>query len=45
MYRTELTIPNATESDEEQYYCVVTNEWGRSVESDDANFTLYGMTV
>ena len=42
---TEITIPNVTESDEGFYYCVVTNEWGRSVESNDVNFTVYGMLV
>ena len=40
---TVLTIPNATESDEGQYYCTVTNEWGRSVDSDDAILTVFGM--
>ena len=37
-----LTIPNLIVSDEGQYYCVVTNEWGRSVESDDARLTVKG---
>ena len=45
VYGTELTIPNVTESDEGLYYCVVTNEWDRSVESNDVNFTVYGMSV
>ena len=39
---TVLTIPNVTESDEGQYYCVVTNEWGRSTASDDVNLTISG---
>ena len=38
-----LTIPSIAESDEGQYYCTVTNEWSRSVESDDATLTVYGM--
>ena len=42
---TMLTIPNVTESDEGQYYCTVTNEWDRSVESNDVNFTVYGMYI
>ena len=37
-----LTIPNVLESDEGQYYCIVTNEWGRSVESDNVTLTTYG---
>ena len=40
---TVLTIPNVLESDEGQYYCIVTNEWGRSVESDNVTLTTYGM--
>ena len=40
---TILTIPNVLESDEGQYYCTVTNEWGRSVESNDGNLTFSGM--
>ena len=38
---TVLTIPNAVKSDEGQYYCIVTNEWGRSVESSYATLTVY----
>ena len=37
-----LTIPNVAESDEGHYYCTVTNEWSRSVESDDATLIVYG---
>ena len=37
-----LTIPNVLESDEGQYYCIVTNEWDRFVESDDVTLTVYG---
>ena len=40
---TVLTIPYVLESDEGLYYCIVTNEWSRSVESDNINFTVYGM--
>ena len=38
-----LTIPDVLKSDEGLYYCIVTNEWGRSVESNDANLTVFGM--
>ena len=37
-----LTIPNVIESDEGQYYCIVSNEWGRSVESNDGSLTVEG---
>ena len=40
-----LTIPNVTESDEGQYYCTVTNEWGNSDVSGDATLTVFGMYV
>ena len=40
---TVLTIPDCNKSDEGQYYCIVTNEWNRSVESDNANLTVFGM--
>ena len=43
IYGPLLTIPSVAESDEGQYYCTVTNEWSRSVESDDATLTVYGM--
>ena len=39
---TELTIPNAMKSDEGQYYCIVTNEWGRSAESSNIMLTVEG---
>jgi len=42
---TILRIPNVTNSDEGQYYCIVTNEWGTSVESDDITLTVYGMPL
>ena len=37
-----LMIPNSLESDEGQYYCNVTNEWGRSVKSNDVTLTVIG---
>ena len=40
---TTLKIPNVTESDEGQYYCTVTNEWGRSVESNNGTLVVSGM--
>ena len=40
-----LTIPDVAESDEGQYYCIVTNEWDRSVESDYVNLTVHGTYV
>ena len=42
---TVLTIPNVTESDEGKYYCTVTNEWGRSVRSDDVTLSIFGTYV
>ena len=40
-----LTIPNVLESDEGQYYCIITNEWGTSVESDNVTLTTYGKLI
>ena len=40
-----LTIPNAIESDEGQYYCIVSNEWDRSVESNDGSLTVEGTYI
>ena len=37
-----LTIPNVLESDEGQYYCIVTNEWSRSVESGPVTLAVFG---
>ena len=42
---TVLTIPNFLESDEGQYYCIVTNEWDRSVESNNITLILEGMQL
>ena len=38
----ELMIPNSLKSDEGLYYCNVTNEWGRSVKSNDVTLTVIG---
>ena len=40
---TELMIPNSLKSDGGQYYCTVTNEWGRSMNSVDITLTVVGM--
>ena len=40
-----LIIPNVTESDEGQYYCNVTNEWGTSVRSNDVTLSIFGTYV
>ena len=37
-----LTIPNLIVSDGGQYYCIVTNEWGNIVLSDNAILTVEG---
>ena len=37
-----LVIPNLIISDGGQYYCIVTNQWGRSVESNDVILTVEG---
>jgi len=42
---TILTIPNVTDSDEGQYYCIVINEWGTSVKSNDITLIVYGMPL
>ena len=38
-----LTIPNVLESDEGQYYCIVTNEWSRSAWSNNVTLSIFGM--
>ena len=43
--RAMLIIPSVAESDEGQYYCIVTNEWGRSVESDNVSLAVFGMFI
>ena len=40
-----LTIPNLSESDEGQYYCIVTNEWNRSVWSNNVTLSIFGMFI
>ena len=40
---TVLTIPNVLESDNGLYYCIVINEWDRSVKSIDISLTVHGM--
>ena len=40
---SSLMIPNVLESDNGRYYCIVTNEWDRSVESNDVTLTVFGM--
>ena len=40
-----LKIPNVAESDEGQYYCNVTNEWGRTVRSNDVSLSIFGMLI
>ena len=39
---TTLVIPSLIKSDGGQYYCIVTNEWDRSVESNDVILTVEG---
>ena len=43
--REVLMIPNVLESDEGQYYCTVTNEWDRNMESNDVTLTVEGTYV
>ena len=38
-----LTIPNLVQSDEGEYYCIVTNEWGNSESTGDVNLSIQGM--
>jgi len=40
---TILTIPDVIKSDEGQYYCIVTNQWNRSVKSYDVTLDVSGM--
>ena len=42
---TTLTIPDVTKHDGGQYYCIVTNEWDRSVESNDGTLIVSGMLI
>ena len=43
--KTMLTIPNVLGSDEGQYYCIVTNEWGTSVRSNEVTLSIFGMLI
>ena len=40
-----LTIPDVLESDEGEYFCIATNEWGRNVRSNDVILTVHGMLI
>ena len=40
---TLLRIPDLRMSDQGIYYCTVTNEWNRIVESDDVTLIVTGM--
>ena len=42
---TVLTIPDVLESDEGLYYCIVINEWDRSVESDNIILIVQRMFI
>ena len=42
---TVLIIPNMEESDEGQYYCNVTNEWGKRLTSNNVTLRFYGTYV
>ena len=39
---TVLTIPDLHLSDQGNYYCIVTNQWGRSIESDNVTLVVEG---
>ena len=39
---TVLVVPSVAKTDEGRYYCIVTNEWGRSVRSDDVTLSIFG---
>lgn len=39
---TVLTIPDLVITDEGDYYCTVTNEWGRSLESSNVTLIIEG---
>ena len=39
---TALMIPDLKKSDEGEYYCTVTNEWGNSVKSKYITLTVQG---
>ena len=37
-----LVVPSVAEADEGQYYCIVTNEWDRSVRSNYVTLSIFG---
>ena len=37
-----LTIPDVVKSDRGKYYCFVTNEWSRTMASDDVTLNFEG---
>ena len=39
---TALVIPDLSISDRGSYYCTVTNEWDRTIESGDATLNIKG---
>ena len=41
----KLTIPNIENSDKGDYYCIATNMWERSIESNNVTLNVYGMLV
>ena len=43
--RATLTIRNILLSDEGQYYCTVTNEWGNSVSTGNITLTVKGVCM
>ena len=40
-----LKIPNIDKPDEGQYYCIMTNMWNRSMESNHIHLTVFGMSI
>jgi len=40
-----LIIPKLDTSDGGEYYCIVTNMWNRSMESDNITLIVYGMLL
>lgn len=42
---TELIIPHLNTSDEGEYYCTVTNEWDRSMESSTIILMIKGNVI
>ena len=42
---TVLAIPNLAKSDGGKYFCIVTNEWGRKVKSNDVMLSVEGTCI